>query len=628
MSSKLRKAIGAVKDQTSLGIALVAKNNSSNLDIAVLKATTHDAIPVDEKYLIEILQLTSSSKHYAAACAQAIAKRIGRTRKWIVALKSLMLVLRIFQDGDPHFPREVLLAMKRGAKILNLSSFRDDSNSSPWDYTAYVRTFALYLDKRLEGFLTGKLQRRAVYKEQQNKRSNDRRNESVCDMKPPVLLDRISHWQCLLDRAIATRPTGAAKSNRLVQISLYAIVRESFDLYRDISDGLALLLDSFFHLQYKSCSAAFEACIKASKQFDELCGFYTLCKNIGVGRSSEYPSVNKISDELIDTLREFLKDQASFPSGNLHRPPLQPAAYLLLPAPSPPPPDCCASTSGRLEHCEQQSDEGSDLYDRRASLEDLMSVMDAGTSPSISTDFDQFEKQSQIEDFARLNMNPNEAGTALREMDLVIFSDDDQQPSVSAETEDVGSEGREGWELVLAETASDISSSSQVVSGFEPSFLNSLYNQVPVELQQHMSSSSQAGSGFEPSFLGSLYNEVQAPVLQLQQPIYNPFLQDTSEIDLTSTTAHPQAAIVPVVVSTDAFSSSPTFEATPTFCAQNSNDAMAPKWPLEDDPFAPFPSQIDPILDSSTNQQQHLQREQQLWLQNQNEIIARHVNIT
>ncbi|XP_043688339.1 clathrin coat assembly protein AP180-like [Telopea speciosissima] len=599
MSSKLRKAIGAVKDQTSIGLALVAKNNSSNLEIAILKATTHDAVPIEEKYVNEILLYISSSKHYAAACAQAIAKRIGRTRKWIVALKSLMLVLRIFQDGDPHFPREVLLAMKRGAKILNLSSFRDDSNSSPWDFTAFVRTFALYLDKRLEGFLTGKLQRRAVYKEQNNKHRNHRRNESVCDMKPPVLLDRINHWQCLLDRAIATRPTGAAKCNRLVQISLYSIVRESFDLYRDISDGLALLLDSFFHLQYQSCSDAFQSCVKASKQFDELCGFYTLCKNIGVGRSSEYPSVQKISDELIDTLKEFLKDQASFPTG-APRPPLQPAAYLLLPSPSPPPPDCSASTSGRLENVDQQSDEGSETHNRRASLEDLICVTDAVTSPSISMGQHQFEKFSQIEDLTNLNVNPNQTGTASMEMDLLFFDDDDdQQTPVSVETAGHGGGGREGWELVLAETASDMS----------------------------MPSSSQADSGFEPSFLDSLYSN-QAPVVQLQQPTYNPFLQDTSGIDETSTIASAQTAIVPVVVVSDTFSSLPTFQATPKFSAQKSEDLMASNWNVEDDPFAPFPSQTDQILDTSTNQQQQLLREQQLWLQNQNEIIARHVNIT
>jgi hypothetical protein len=145
-----------VKDQTSISLAKVSSTNAgANLEVLILRATTHDEIPINERYVNEILLLVSSDKAHAAACAQAISKRLGKTRNWIVALKSLMLVLRTFQDGDPYFPKEVLHAMKRGAKILNLSSFRDDSNSSPWDYTAFVRTFALYLDERLDCFLTG-----------------------------------------------------------------------------------------------------------------------------------------------------------------------------------------------------------------------------------------------------------------------------------------------------------------------------------------------------------------------------------------------------------------------------------------------------------------------------------------
>ncbi|KAL0311265.1 UNVERIFIED_CONTAM: Clathrin coat assembly protein [Sesamum angustifolium] len=213
MTSKLKKAIAAVKDQTSISLAKVSKSNSSNLEVAILKATTHDDVPMDERYVNEVLKLVSSNKIHAAACARAIGKRIGRTHSWIVAIKSLMLVLRIFQDGDPYFPREVLHAMKRGAKILNLSSFRDDSNSHPWDFTAFVRTFALYLNERLDCFLTGKLQRRYTYdsKEspiyQRSKSRIVRPNEPACDVKPAMLLDKISYWQLLLERSICTRPT-------------------------------------------------------------------------------------------------------------------------------------------------------------------------------------------------------------------------------------------------------------------------------------------------------------------------------------------------------------------------------------------------------------------------------------
>ncbi|KAL4380210.1 clathrin coat assembly protein AP180-like [Arachis hypogaea] len=316
MPSKLRKAIGAVKDQTSISLAKVT--NAANLEVMILKATTHDKNQIEERYINEIVQIVSSNKLYAAACAQAISKRIGKTRNWVVALKSLMIVLRIFQDGDVYFPKEVFLAMKQGARILNLSNFRDDSGSSPWDYTAFVRTFALYLDERLYCFLTGKLQRRFAYHHDKNHIKND----NMKDMKPSIVLDRVVNWQKLLDRAIGTRPTGSAKGNRVVQVSLYAVLLESFDLYRDISDGIGVVLDSFFHLPYAyaACVAAYKACDKSCKQFEELSAFYGFCKGIGIGRSYEYPTVQKVSRVLMETLQEFLEDQASFSTNDGSKP--------------------------------------------------------------------------------------------------------------------------------------------------------------------------------------------------------------------------------------------------------------------------------------------------------------------
>ncbi|XP_039021463.1 clathrin coat assembly protein AP180-like isoform X2 [Hibiscus syriacus] len=180
-------------------------------------------------------------------------------------------------------------------------------------------------------------------------------------MKPPMLLDRILYWQRLLDRAIATKPTGAAKNNRLVQVSLYAILQESFDLYRDISDGLGLLLDSFFHLQHQSCINAFQYCIKATKQFEELSSFYDYCKELGIGKISEYPRVQQISEELMETLQEFLKDQASFPSHN--------SRCLPFPSPADDPeephdePICPSFSPGHFsETAEEQCHEQDDMY--------------------------------------------------------------------------------------------------------------------------------------------------------------------------------------------------------------------------------------------------------------------------
>ncbi|KAE8732751.1 PAZ domain-containing family protein [Hibiscus syriacus] len=164
---KLKKAIGSVKDHTSISLAKVVNTNSASLEVVVLKATTHDQSTIHERYVQEVLKTVSSNHLFAGITARSIAKRLGKTKRWVVALKCLMLVLRIVQDGDPFFPKEVLHAMNQKAKSLNLPTLRDGTNSIPYDYTVFVKSFESYLEERLDCFLTGKLQRRVTSKEKQ-----------------------------------------------------------------------------------------------------------------------------------------------------------------------------------------------------------------------------------------------------------------------------------------------------------------------------------------------------------------------------------------------------------------------------------------------------------------------------
>lgn len=588
MPSKLKKAIGAVKDQTSISLAKVSNANASNVEVLILKATRHDEAPLDERYVDEILQLIASSKVYAVACAQVISKRIGKTRNWIVALKSLMLVLRIFQDGDPYFPREVAHAMKRGQKFLNLSNFRDDSNSSPWDYTAFVRTFALYLDERLDCFITGKLHKRFSNRGRRNGRI-ERSYAPVCEMKPIMLLDRISNWQRLLDRAIGSKPTGAAKNNSLVQVSLYAIVQESFDLYRDISDALALLLDSFFHLQYHNCVSAFQACVKASKQFEELCSFYDLCKGTGVGRTSEYPSVQKVSEELIGTLQEFLKDQASFPAANGR-------SALMLPARPIKDPGSSSDRGETWDYSSEQIERESEHGSQCASLDDLMSggtspspsieqlvnMTDGGTCPSPSHSAEIFPNSEQSKPSEENDNNftaqsvsnksfPIEQSAKGTTLDILV-TEGEQEHERQKKEQNLAFESSNGarndWELVLAETATK---PAEVLPA------------APVE-----------------------HNFVEKD--SMLESKYNPFLQDA--VGLSSSLA--------IVPATDAFS------VAPTFSAQNPSQGGT-TFENKDDPFGPcLDISADKHVAAESANQNLLWQEQQLWLQNQNKIIAKH----
>ncbi|KAK8668844.1 hypothetical protein V6N13_106290 [Hibiscus sabdariffa] len=78
---KLKKAIGRVKDKTRIGLAKVGGNNSlSDLDVAIVRATTHEEQPADERHFQEIVCITSYSRAHIIACVSTLSKRLNKTR--------------------------------------------------------------------------------------------------------------------------------------------------------------------------------------------------------------------------------------------------------------------------------------------------------------------------------------------------------------------------------------------------------------------------------------------------------------------------------------------------------------------------------------------------------------------
>ena len=157
--SKLRQALGAVKDQTSIGLAKVGSGGTveADLDVAIVRATSHsESFPADERHIREILALTCLSRVYVGNCVSTLSRRLGRTRSWAVALKTLVIVHRVLADGDPAFEQEVFYATRRGTRMLNMFDFCDRSRAGAWDFSAFVRTYAAYLDDRLEYRMQGR----------------------------------------------------------------------------------------------------------------------------------------------------------------------------------------------------------------------------------------------------------------------------------------------------------------------------------------------------------------------------------------------------------------------------------------------------------------------------------------
>ncbi|OAY37460.1 putative clathrin assembly protein At1g03050 [Manihot esculenta] len=311
--SKIRRALGAVKDQTSIGLAKIGSSTSlSDLDVAIVKATMHEEYPAEEKHIREILSLTSCSRVYISACVNTLSRRLNKTRNWIVALKTLVLIQRLLAEGDSAYEQEIFSATRRGARLLNMGDFRDGSLSTSWDYSAFVRTYSLYLDERLEFRMQGRRGKQSalvIDEEGEDVETTHSRVTPVREMKTDPLFYRVEYLQQLLERFLACQPTGGAKHNRVVMVALYPILKESFQLYYDITEILGILIDCFMELEIPDCIKVYDIFCRSSKQFDELDNFYSWCKTVGIARSSEYPEVLKIKQKKLDLMDEFIRDK-------------------------------------------------------------------------------------------------------------------------------------------------------------------------------------------------------------------------------------------------------------------------------------------------------------------------------
>ena len=113
--------------------------------------------------------------------------------------------------------------------------------------------------------------------------------------------------------------TGSAKCNMVVTVALYPIVKESFQIYYDITEILGILIDRFMELDVSESVKIYEIFCREGKQFDELENFYSWCKSVGIACSSEYPEIEKITQKKLDLIDEFIRDKSALEQGMINQ---------------------------------------------------------------------------------------------------------------------------------------------------------------------------------------------------------------------------------------------------------------------------------------------------------------------
>lgn len=270
-----------------------------DLDLVVIKATSPDGLPFDEKYVHEILKIFSISPTAYRAFALCFNRRFNKTESWRVALKSLVLLHRLLRSLPKNSPFQTELLWARSNRYMSLypCNFQDFSSSAAEDYTKFIRSYARLLDEAIDCLSI-----------EIAETDEEKMPDSFPDKMKELgrMIEVLPQLQSLIDRVMDCRPTGAAAKNFIVQSTMKHIIRDSFICYTTFRKEIVVVLDNLIQLPYRSCAEAFDIYKKAAIQANELCEFYDWSKSMSLCGAYEYPFVDRIPLIQIRALGAFL----------------------------------------------------------------------------------------------------------------------------------------------------------------------------------------------------------------------------------------------------------------------------------------------------------------------------------
>lgn len=295
-NSSLRKYLGSIKDTTTISLAKV-NSGYKELDIAIVRATNHVERPAKEKHIRAIFAAVSATRPRAdvAYCIHALSRRLSKTHNWAVALKTLIVIHRSLREVDPTFHEELTNYGRSRSHMLNMSHFRDDSSASAWDYSAWVRAYALFLEERLECFRVLKY-------------DVETEPPRTKDLDTVDLLEQLPALQQLLYRVLGCQPEGAAVHNHVIQLALSLVAAESIKIYNAISDGTVNLVDKFFEMQRHDATKALDIYRRAGQQAERLSEFYEVCKSLDIGRGERFIKIEQPPASFLQAMEEYVKE--------------------------------------------------------------------------------------------------------------------------------------------------------------------------------------------------------------------------------------------------------------------------------------------------------------------------------
>ncbi|MFS7993003.1 putative ANTH domain, ENTH domain, phosphoinositide-binding clathrin adaptor, domain 2 [Helianthus anomalus] len=502
-----RKAYGALKDQTTVGLAHV-NSDFKDVDVAIVKATNHVECPPKERHIRKILAYTSAIRPRADVqyCLHALARRLAKTRNWTVALKTLIVIHRTLREGDPTFREELLNFQQRG-RVLQLANFKDDSSPVAWDCSAWVRTYGLFLEERLECFRILKYDIEAERIPRPAQGEENKGYSRTRDLESEELLEQLPSLQQLLYRLMGCRAS-AAVGNYLIQYALALVLKESFKIYCAVNDGIINLIDKFFEMPRHEAIKALDIYKRAGQQAANLSDFYDVCKRLELARNFQFPVLREPPQSFLATMEEYIREAPRLVAG-----PAQPLEF---------PERLMLTYKPEEDNTPHEEDTDSPIEEPKPLPEDDLIASNDVPEPTQAPPPPTFNSRDP-DDLLGLNFDaPN--GSAIEESNALALAivPSDTSSGSAFQTKDFDPTG---WELALVSTPSTNISSvqeRQMAGGLDSLTLNSLYDEGAYRASQQPVYGSPAPNPFEVADPFAMSAQPAQP--QMPQPYQaNPF---------------------------------------------------------------------------------------------------------
>eukprot|EP01087_Luapelamoeba_hula_P004872 TRINITY_DN1485_c1_g2_i2.p1 TRINITY_DN1485_c1_g2~~TRINITY_DN1485_c1_g2_i2.p1 ORF type:complete len:660 (+),score=107.09 TRINITY_DN1485_c1_g2_i2:86-2065(+) len=282
------KIIDKVKDLQALSLA------SSALDATIIKATAANKDPPKNKHIRQLVHYTKESTCSIKLFIQAISPRL-RHEKWTVVVKALIVLHRIYQDGDGM---KLCPFNKFRQQVAGLKHYYDSVSISGHMGSTFVKLYGSYVAERM-----------GVQRD--TKIRYDKDHSILQKMSPKHLLQHLPRVLGLLERLLACKISGEAQKTILILHTFPYLFKDAFNLYKTFSNGILNLLDCLFQMEPEDAKVGL-------KMYKGLERVTTTLNNMRAAfehlLSGLPPPLKPIPPEVMASIEDFVNEKKSRPS--------------------------------------------------------------------------------------------------------------------------------------------------------------------------------------------------------------------------------------------------------------------------------------------------------------------------